>query len=291
MPSYTTPDRYRRGNFGVDLTEIGNIELRGLIETASVLANVICAVPKGHDFRGGKVRNERHRFDVGNVWRRGSGRVFPRHRPIISLDSFTLDVSNKIQVSFPTDTFYVNPAAGFVEVSDVAYGSLTGLVLAQYYPVGMTYPVARIDYTYGFREEITEPLTTTSGTNILAGSVPFWSESDPVTITKNGLALPNTEYSVDYDEGQVAFSNYDANAVYEASYVARLPSPIEQATRLIVTELIGYRAINAGGLLGMSRIRVEEIEISPSGRWGFGVESISAAPKQLLAPYSYLVIG
>lgn len=299
MLQYITPTRYRESGLGVEITQ-SDAELRSLISIGSTLVNRYCAVPTNHDFRGGTVTAERHRWRMGNVHQVPIQRVYPRHRPIISVETLTIDITNTWSLALNAEKLYVNPDENWVEPIGYPYTTYGFIAPFGTLPIGLRNPVARLDYTYGWEFDITdEELVLTDATissataNVeLQASAQFWLPAGIVEVKQDGTELtPTTDYTVDKVEGTVTIGSYDPAKTYTASYTYTLPTDIAKATQLVVTDLIGQSAIASSGLLGLSGIKVEEIELRQSSKVNFYVEPINAAARILLTPYVNLNWG
>jgi hypothetical protein len=255
------------------------------------MVNRYCASPLHHDFRGGSVTDEQHRWEVGNVYKLGTMRVFPKHRPVKTVDHLQIDMTNIQHLTIPGSSLYLNSAEGWVEPVALA---LTGIGLFGYYimpNVGLQVPVAKITYEYGWHFPDESILTTYSGDNQLQAQDQFWEEDDPVVVYKNGAVLPESEYTLDYAEGMATVSAYDPDAMYSVEYTHTLPFPIARATAMIATDIIGQQAIVQSGLVGLSSLKVEEIEIKQSHTGGLYNQPVNAAAAMLLDPYVYFSWG
>jgi len=290
MLRYLTPLRYRSQGTGVDLSAKTDTELAAHIDAASALVNTWCAVPDGHSFRGGTITGEKHRWEIGNVYKSGTQRIWPFHKPVKSVSALEIQVTNTQKITFSGGNLYLNEYDGYVE--PIALGVTTaGMFGWAILPnVGMATPVGVVDYTYGRSLQATdEELYTYSG-QLLAGNQ-FWETGQPVTIKKNGT-IQTTGFTLDYEEGTVTVSGGALPSdIWTATYTYPLPPGIARATGLVVGDLLGQSAIAAAGLIGLSGIKVEEVELRQSARVSFAVQPINAAAATLLAPYRYVSIA
>lgn len=283
MARYLTPTRYRSLGFGPDLSAVSDGTLEALGVTASEMVNTECSVNPGFDFKGGTVTNEAHTWQLGNVYRPGSTRVWPYHRPIKTVSRLAIKVTDTQSVTMSGTALYVHPIEGYVEPISLAVTTAGIFGLSIIPNIGLKEPVAYVDYTYGWSFSVTdEPLTTYSGQSLQAQNQ-FWDATVSPEIKKNGVL--DTSAAINYSEGTVTVSSFDSTALYSASYTYLLPTAISRATALILSDLIGYANINASGLSGLSGIRVEEIELRQSAKAGFISVPISPAAKALLNPY------
>lgn len=288
MPRYLTAGFYRAIGLGVDLSETSDSTLESHIATASALANVACAAPTGHDFRGGTITNEAHGWDVGNKYRPGSNRVYPYHRPIRSAARLAIEIVQTPSITMSGDKLYVEEVEGWVEPIALTVATIGVINLTQIPTIGLRKPVARIDYTYGWDFTAQdEELVPASGGELRAANQ-FWFTDEEISLKKNGS--PDVGFTYDAIEGTITPATYDNTATYSVTYHYPLPSDISRATAMIMSDLIGYTNINASGLSGLSGIRVEEIELRQSSRAGFIAVPISPAVQALLAPYRYMTL-
>lgn len=292
MPArYLTAKRYRKLGLGVDLSAKTDAELTSLIDVASQMVNTFCAAPRGHDFRGGSITNEPHLWDTGNVYKPGSGRVWPFHEPIKSVSAVQIEVTNQQYINFGADSLYINEGDGYVEPIALAVTTAGVFGLSVIPNIGLRQPVARVDYTYGWVFQSTDEELTYSGGTLDAGNQ-FWFTDEDVVIKANGTELTaGADYTVDYTEGEVTVSNYDSATSYTASYFYPLPEAIARASSLILNDVVGQTSIAAAGLLGLSGIKVEEVELRQSGKVNFNVNPVNMAAQYLLAPYRYISIA
>src|SRR6266404_3528464 len=112
MPRYLTAQAYRALGLGVDLSSVLDSTLEHHITTASALVNTTCAAPPGHDFRGGSIVAEPHAWDMGNKYRPASNRVYPFHRPLVSVDELSIEISNVPSVTIDGNKLYLEPVEG-----------------------------------------------------------------------------------------------------------------------------------------------------------------------------------
>lgn len=276
---------------GVDLSETTDDQILPMIAVASAMANNYCSAPIGHDFRGGTVTDEKHHWDPGNVYRAGTTRVYPKHRPVKSVAGFRIDVTNTQYITISTNSLYINPAEGWVEPVALALTTAGMFGYALLPSIGLREPVARIAYDYGWQFEESNDLATVYSGSVLQLSNQFIDDSQEFALKKNGTELPSSSYDVDWNEGLVTVSGYDSTAVYSADYTHKLPWAIASATSLILSDLFGQQRIAGSGMLGLSGLKVEEIEIRQSAKVGLYSTPVNGAAARLLDPYVYLSWG
>lgn len=285
-----TPKRYRTLGTGVSLPTADS-DLLPSLTAASAMVNSYCAAPVDHDFRGGSITSEQHPWDIGNQWHMGTTKVYPYHRPIKSVGQLQIDVTNIQHVTIASNELYANKVEGWVEPVVLALTTVGMFGMTILPGVGLREPVARLDYDYGWAFSSSNEELTSVSEGTLQALNQFWLDDPVPIIKKDGAVLPNTQYSVDGTEGIVTVSSYESTAIYTADYSYPLPLPIARATAMIATDIIGQSAIAAAGLLGMSGLRVEEVELRQSSKVGLYTTPVNGAAQLLLAPYKYLNWG
>jgi hypothetical protein len=247
--------------------------------------NVAINAPTGWSFLGGSITDEEHNVrPIGRVPRATDGRVWPYYRPVKAASAYQIYVTKDQHVDFTSDQLFVQHSLGYVEA--VATPNTTALYTA-IPPWTLSSSVGYIDYTYGWDFTMTEEtLTTVSGQ--LWGSQQHWNEDEDVVLTKDGVLVVEADYEVDYVEGVITPDTPPASEVWKASYHYKLPPGVVQATALIATDLAGASAIASSGMLGLSGIKVEEVELRQSSKVNFYVTPVNPAANMLLAQYRSL---
>lgn len=256
--------------FGVDLTDVEDAEFAFMCERASSIVDAYCNVPmlpSKHDFRGGAVRKEQHRWRLSdpNVMLTtldvGTRRVYPIHAPIRDVTSFSVKFTNTYQVTIDPNNLYVNQTEGWAEVVSLA-AVVTGI-----YPVGVNFglytPVAEIDYTYGWSfSALSERLVPDDGFTFRASNQ-FWdlSITQPV-IALNGVTQ-TSGFTIDAYEGRVIFDTLlGPDAVVTASYEYTLPPDIRDATAYVIADILGDRDLRLRGMGKLGQMRIAELEMT-----------------------------
>jgi hypothetical protein len=288
--------------FGIDISQVEDVELRSVLERASALVDAYCAVPnlpQKHDFRGGAITSERHTWRLGTDLMPlgpGSRRVYLFHPPIKSISAFTVKFTNQYGVTIAPTNLYINEIEGWAEVVSLA------AVVSGLYPVGINFglytPVAEVDYSYGYSFAVTgEPLYPTDALTY-QGNNGYWAATPAPVIYKNGTALTvSTDYTVNRTEGHVKLvSTISATDEITADYTYTLPSAVAQATGITAWHLLGDRAIAKKGWTGLQAIQIAEVKIDR--RMGRSVGSAATAtevvPDQaqgLLSPFVFRSVG
>ena len=286
MNPYVSPAAYRTMGFGVDLSATEDSDLNRQLLVASGLVDRFCNQPRGHDFRGGSISQEKHRWEVSNGYAPGTQRIWVDHQPLISVSSFRIWVTNTQYLDVNADhnlhltEKYIEPV---IAASSIGVWSYSAIPVA-----GYVIPEARIDYTYGWRfDEVGEVLFPDGGLAFRASNQ-WWTSTDDVTVYLNGVELDPGDYTVDLDEGTVTLdAAFDLDDVVTADYTHKLPWEIRDAVGLVTTQLLGNKAIVEAGMQGISGIKVEEVEIRQSRDAQAAKTEVSGLAAELLAPYRW----
>lgn len=289
MDSYLTPARYRAIGTGIDLSGTDDAELRFALQSASSAVNTACNAPDGYSFLGGLVTREQHNWRApSRAPKQTHGRLWPYMRPVKSVSLVRIRVTSTQYVDFDDEQVFVQTDVGYVE--PVAAPNTTAL-FTSIPPWLLTSPVAEIDYEYGFDYTVTdEVMATVSGGPLRAGNQ-FWYTDEEVELKKNGVVVNPTDYDIDYLEGTIAPDAPDLSATWKVSYHHRLPPGIAFATALVATDVLGAAAIASAGLLGLSGIKVEEVELRQSSKVNYMVAPVNAAAQIHLAPYRAMFVS
>lgn len=280
---YVTPKRFRTLGTGLDLSTKSDNDLQTILFAAGLAVNAACHAPEGYSFLGGHVVDEEHQWRVGNAYKQPSGRIWPYMRPLISATSLRVNVTRTQYVSFSDTQLFLQTGLGYVE--PVAAPNTTAL-FTSVPPWLLSSPVAYLTYDYGFHSAVTDETLATLSGGILAGNHQFWFTEEDVILKKNGVVVPIGQYTVDYTEGLITPSTPPTNEVWKASYHYHLPAGIAAATSLVATDLFGQAGLVGSGLLGLSGLKVEEVEIRQSAKVNFAVQPINAAAMIYLGPYA-----
>lgn len=287
MPSYITPARYRTMGLGIDLSAKTDVELASVIAAASAEVNRYCAVGRTHDFRGASVAAEEHAWDVGNAYKRPSGKIWPYHRPMKDVSLVRIQVTKQQYIDYPGTMLFWNKHLGYIQ--PIA-APLTTALITSIPPWLIDPPVAYVDYTYGWTFDSGRERLYPDGSKTYRAVNQFWV-ADSASVYVNDVEA-TTGFSVNTSEGTVTFDDVQAeDDVIEVEYQFPLPFEVQAATGIMTSEMLGYANINASGLTGLSGIKVEEIELRQSARAGFSVYDIHPAAKVLLAGYVEVSIG
>ena len=281
---YLTPSRYRTMGTGIDTTDISDATLQSILQSASAAVNAYCHAPQGYSFLGGHVIDEEHLWNVSTQWRpRPSTRVWPYMRPLGEVSNLRINVTRTQYVDFAPTQIFTNHSLGYLEpvaipATMALYTSVPPWLLSQ--------PVAYVTYDYGFSETVTDETMTSLSGGILQAAHQFWFTEEEVILKKNGVTVSGGAYAIDYDEGEITPTTPPAGETFQVSYKHRLPYGVVAATGLITTDMIGQSNIAASGLLGLSGIKVEEIELRQSAKINFQVQPVNAAAQLHLGPYA-----
>lgn len=299
---YLTPDRFRVMGFGVDLSDLSDADFAFVIERASSLVDTYCNVPvlpSKHDFRGGVITGEQHRWRLPDptmmISEVGSRRVYPFHAPLRNVTGFKVMFTQHYQVEIDPNNLYVNQIEGWAEVISLA-AVVTGI-----YPVGVNFglytPVAVVNYEYGYRFTSTDETLIPDDAGAYDGSAyraneQFWA-SDFAPIVKIDGEIQTSGYTVNRTEGLVIFDSIlEADAKVQATYVYTMPSPIRDATGYVVADLLAERELYQRGMGRLGQIRIAEMEIRRQDTYAHrspdAEGSVPIEARQLLAPYRYI---
>lgn len=265
MPSYLTPSQFRARGYGVKLDDYIDSDLAATLRRAASAVNTYTAAPTlpvPHDFRGGSIVSESHTWRVDPYARRPQRRVFLYHRPVLTVSSARIYVTNTQYVEFDSTEIYYEPAEGWIEPASAnltSYG-LFGAAMLPY--VGLEHPHFVATYTYGRTIPVAERLYYSDEANTWRASSGFWTAAS-VVIQVNGVVVPSTDYQVDRVEGTIKFTANvpeDGDTV-DASYTTSLHPDIAEAQGLIAASLISEKALVARGMAGLRAIKVAEISL------------------------------
>ena len=294
MPLYLTPQGFLAMKTGVDLSSYEEQELASILEDASSQVNTVCAaptLPSIHDFRGGTITGEQHRWRLGNEVTAPTRRYYPMHQPVLAISQFRINVTAGSYIDISTDDLYTNNQEGWVEIVALSLGIGTFPVVAN---LGMNQPVATMNYTYGRSLAVTgDHLYETDGQTFRAQNQ-WWHTSPAPVIYVNGVDS-TADFTIDYDEGTATHDSTElvAGDTVTADYSHKLPHAIARATALFAIDAVSDVRRNASALAWAGRIRVAEVEVSrPVATMSANANDtpIGKAEK-LLAPYSYLNVS
>lgn len=283
MPQYLTPTRYRRMGTGVTITS--DAVLSSHIASASALVNAYCCQPAGYDFRGGTVVGEQHVWDVGNVKRSPSNRVWPYNRPVKAVSSLSIEITNNQSISFTAaGSLYVHATEGWVEPVDLALTSFGVFGYGILPNIGLRQPVARLNYTYGHEFYAEDALAAESG-GLMYADNQFFTDDAVVLKDAAGATIAAGDYEVDRTEGKITLDTpVTIGNRYTLAYYYKLPPAVMLATAMLVTDITAATSIASSGLSGLSAIKVEEVELRQS-KGNFLSSGVSVPAQSLLAPY------
>ena len=278
---------------GIDLDGIEDQDLASHIQIASGLVNTHCNVEVEHDFRGGSITGEDHPWKIGNYMWPGSRTAFPSHFPLLVLSSFKIYVTNTQYLDIPiAQTHYEqhsNKIETLVAASSIGIWSYTAIPVA-----GFREPHAKIDYTYGFSfNAVSEQMFPDGGIRWRAQNQ-WWDSAVTPVISINGTPVAAIDLTFDYDEGTVDIDDDVLTALdlavaevdhVRATYTHKLPTNVMNATAMVTTSLLGRRAIADKGLLGLSGIKVNEVELRQSRDSQMALDQIPGNAQMLLVPY------
>lgn len=263
---YVTPQHFRVLQTGNDLDNLEDSDLAFVLSRAAALTNAYCSVPNlplPHDFRGGTVTGETHRWRVGNDVIEGDHRVYLWHRPIKAITDFRIYATNQQYLQVSPSEMFINPSEGYAEVSSLnvtPFGVFGSAILPI---IGLQVPVSKTDYTYGWELPVVDEVFYPTDGTLFRGQHQWWTDDD-VTVKLDGVTQ-STGFTLDRDEGTVTFDNLPAaGAVVTVSYTHRLPHEICQAQAIIASSLLGERELVTLGMSQLESIEVEEVRLRRS---------------------------
>lgn len=300
--AYLTPDRFRVMGFGVDLSDISDADFAFALERASSLVDAYCntpILPQKHDFRGGTITGEQHRWKLPDptmmISEVGTRRVYPFHGPLRSITSFKVMFTENYQIEINPGNLYVNRSENWAEVVSLA------AIVSGIYPVGVSFglytPVAVVSYTYGYRFTSTDETLIPDDAGAYEGSAyraneQFWAtDVDPVV--KIDGVVQTTGYTVNRTEGVVVFNDLlDSDAKVQATYTYTLPPQIRDATGYVLADILAERELFQRGMGRLGQIRIAEMELRRQDTYNKKYHDEEAAippeARSLLAPYRFL---
>jgi len=261
---YITPQKLLTMELGADFDGLDDFKLTSLCAQATSWIDSYCAVPMGHDFRGGTVTGEQHQwrypsspFDVGQR------RVFLYQRPVISIEQFRIYVSKQpIYLEIAPENLVIYHEGGYFDIVALALapsGVFNALVVPN---VGLFTPQDETNYTYGRRFAILgEELLTTDAYTVRAENQ-WWVASPAPVVYKNGTPQ-TTGFTVDRNEGTVRFDTALAMSdAVTADYTHTLDNRILQAAGHIVAYLRGGSKMRERGMDRIGTLKVAEVSIT-----------------------------
>ena len=285
--SYLTPARFRELGFGVDLSETEDEELTSLLSQASAVVDAYCNVPRIpqlHDFRGGSITGEQHtwRLPVGPL-DVGQRRIYLWHWPVVKINQFRIHVTNTQYLEIAPTELYLNNSERWAEIVSYAVthiGTFGALVVPN---IGLTTPVAKTDYDYGWDFFVIEESLVYSDGQTWRAQNQWWHSTDDAAgesrdpIIERDGAVIETGFSIDYDEGTVVFdANQPAATTVKATYHHKLPRDLQYATGHIVAYLKGQAGLRAMGMSRLASLRVQEVEMRRAAPKSNLVEDLEA---------------
>lgn len=279
---YVTPARFRTLGTGLTLSQ-SDAELQAILFSASQAVNAAVNAPDDYSFLGGSVTAEPHAWKTtSRAPKQTDGRIWLLKRPVLAVTAVRINVTKTQHIDFDEMGLFLETEAGYVE--PVGAPSTTAL-FTSVPPWLLTSPISYTDYTYGFHQVATEETMAQISGGILQANHQFWFTDEDVELKKDGVVVDPGDYTIDYYEGTITPATPPAGEVWKASYHYKLPPGIASAVALVATDIIGASAIAAAGLLGLSGIKVEEVELRQSSKINFAVQPISAAAKIHLGRY------
>lgn len=294
LATLLSPQRYLRQGFGL-ATDLSLSQLRSTLIRAQSRVDQFCNVPKQpskFDWRGGAMLNEQHQWPIVSPLAYGPGvrRVYVNAGPIKTVTALSLDLGKTYLVTLdPTTDVYINKIEQYAEIVSV------NPTIVGFYPLavnlGLYNPIARISYTYGWSFDVTGDELEAESPTLYSAAYGNWDQTLPPTVEIDGSPVSPGDYTVDYDNGQIAFTTGPTpNQVVTASYTYLAPDAVVQAIGITTTALLGASRIAARGMIGLQSIKVAEValtQMQPSQMVTKNGASIPAEAADLLSGYSF----
>ncbi len=290
MP-YMTPRRFRAAGLGVDLSGKSDAELLTLLEIASTKVESHCQVPDDHSFFGGTILAEQRVWHTGNTHAQGQRRVWPLHRPIKSVTSLQIDVTNGQYVSFDPSSLYIDRHLDVIEVTSLQLtpASVFTTGLAPY--IAIQSPRSVLSYTYGWDLVANEVISVTEST---APGYEFdlnnqFLTAETVTVVQDETTLAETtDYELDRYEGVLTIlESVPRGSKIFVEYTYPVPRNIAQATAIVAVDLINWTGQAEIGLGGIAAVKLNEMSVSSSRANGFDKIPVNEAAASLLSKFVY----
>jgi len=281
--------------FGSDISELDDTELVSLIAQASAVVDSYCNVPRipqKHDFRGGTITGEQHRWRYPqSPFEIGQRKYYPFHWPILEIQQFRIYVTNTQYVEIAPSAMLINNSERYWEIVSLALTGV-GLFNALIIPnVGLADPIAKSTYTYGWDFTVEDDsLTCSDGQTWRAQNQYWFTDTNRAPVIKKNGAVVTSGFTVDATEGSVVFTdNLLATDSVTATYHHKLPSDIQYGTGHIVAHLHGEAELHARGMAHLTMIKVAEVTMERDLRRGNPAGLI--ANLDTLVPEAALLLG
>jgi hypothetical protein len=265
-----------------------------VIQRAEAAVNAYCCVPMipvQFDFRGGTVTGEAHEWSTSPYDRPGPYRYWPIYQPVKTITQFRIYSTPDVYTEISTSQMFINNSQAYIEISSLQLSQF-GIFGVIGLLVGMYYPVAKANYTYGWEFSVTDEVLEPTDAWTYRAQNQFWVGTPVVKL--NGVVQVGG-FTVDATEGTVTFATPLApDVLVTASYTYPLPSAIAQATGQIAADFLGERLLAAKEMVGVAELTAGEITIRRqrvgTGSASASIPPISESAQSMLAPFVFQTV-
>lgn len=299
---------YKDADDGVSITDLNDLSLARFIARAETAVDVFMKF----DLKQGG-------FEPHNVWLQQRWDIdtrqtrFPNHPvPVQTVNRYRIQVSN---LSTTGAGFFATLNPGDAVIAQ--YGSYVEVVPLQaityslspvILELGLKHPLVQLDCFVCFYDPIFGETLIDTGDHInyraLRG---FWASTYtqalhiqpnqlpaiPPVIYVNGTITSSSNYTINYTEGQITFNSaQSASATISADYTSQIPDPVREAVIRQTTFLLGQRALNKMGMLGLDLAKSgdQQVQRTKQVRGVTRVEALCEEAATCLADYQEIPI-
>jgi hypothetical protein len=294
-----TPRRFRIGGYGIDASS--TIALRSALVRATAKVDTYtngALHPSKFDWRGGSVTGEQHSWQVPDplLTDAGSRRVYPIGTPVRSCTGFIISFTENYRIELNTATdLFINSGSGYIEVI-ASQPTIIGFPPVGYW-FGLYQPVVTLDYSYGYRFDVTDDVCEADSPLVYWASYGQWLAGGTVTIKVAGVTIDPSDYTLDLNDGRITFAASAEPVPDEevtASYAYTCPPAVAEATALIAVDELGRSRIAQRGMIGLASIKVAEVSLTQMNPGSYTTRngvSIPESAATLLSGFTRKSIG